>query len=96
MQLYWAHTFGVGDENGIAWFGTGSGGNGDAIAGGGYAAVSVAGLPPAETNGDSARPHFPIVASFPVWDSNYGQWSWRIGFAVPEGQGVTAHIWVTA
>jgi hypothetical protein len=95
MQVYWSHTYAYGDANGIAWAGGGSGGNGDAINGGGYITVHAPGPNVStEENGASAQPHFPLVASMPVWDTNYSAWNWQLGFAVPEGMQVESHTWV--
>jgi hypothetical protein len=94
MQIVWSHTgSGPGNANGVAWFGVGSGGLGDAIAGGGYAYVPASGNG-SETDGTSAQGLFPIVATYPVFDSNHNEWDLQIGFAVPHGLSVSAHLWV--
>jgi hypothetical protein len=97
MQIYWAHTYAYGDANGVAWCGMGTGGNGDAVIGGGYAKVpppGSGGTPSIETDGSSAQGLYPFVGSFPAFDSNYNATNLNFGFAVPHGVQVEVHIWV--
>ena len=95
MTIYWTHSTTTGDANGVGWTGGGSGGNGDAIGGGGYVAVYAGGAVPSETDGSSAQGLFPLVATRLVWNTNYGgQWDFVLGFAVPAGLAVATHTWV--
>lgn len=94
MAVDWTHTRITGDDNGVAWATAGSGAA-TAYAGGGYATEAGKDDVPVETDGASAVPDFPVVAAFPVRNYETGRQDFRVGFAVPKGTDVDAHVWIT-
>jgi hypothetical protein len=93
MQVYWSHLTGNGDANGVASWRVTSGGNGDAISAGGYVGIHTTGSTN-EENGASAQGLMPLVETFPVFNEANDQWDMLLGFAVPAGVAVEAHLWV--
>jgi hypothetical protein len=93
MTVYWTHTTGSGDANGVASFRVSSGGNGDAISVGGYVGIHTTGSN-SETNGASAQGLMPMVETFPVRNSEEDDYDMVVGFAVPTCVNVEAHLWV--
>lgn len=92
MAVYWLHTTGSGDANGVAAWRFGSDGNGDVISVGGYVGVHTTGSNN-EINGASAQGLMPMVITIPVRDSEEDDWDMLVGFAVPHGLQVEAHLW---
>lgn len=90
--VYWQHLTGAGDANGVMAYRVSSGGNGDVLAVGGYAAAVSA--PASEVDGASAQGLMPIVVTIPVRNSEESDWDMMIGFAVPTSLPARAHIWV--
>jgi hypothetical protein len=93
VQVYWQHLTGSGDANGVASWRVTSGGNGSAISAGGYVGVHTTGSQN-EQNGASAQGLMPLVALFPVRNNEEADWDMVVGFAVPTGVNVEAHLWV--
>jgi hypothetical protein len=95
VQVYWTHigATAAATEEGVLAYRVGSGGNGDATSGGGYVGVHSSGSN-SETNGASAQGAFPLVMSIPIFNDTSQEWEMLLGFAVPFGVSVEAHLWV--
>jgi hypothetical protein len=94
--IVWRHYTVYGNANGVAWMEDGASNGKHVVAMGGWAepiGTSEANASSTSTNPDLAVGGVPIIGTMVQYDGGSDTTHMQVGFSVPEGAKVRAHVW---